>query len=52
MKQPIVLEDKEVRRIIANYLEVDENKITRLKYSYAIDEATGAEIKKIQDLGV
>ena len=52
MKQPTVLEDKEVRKIIANYLGIDVKRISRLKYSYAIDDATCSEIKKIEELDV
>lgn len=52
MKQPTVLEDKEVRKIIANYLGIDVKRISRLKYSYAIEDATCGEIKKIEELDV
>lgn len=52
MKQSTVLEDKEVQKIIAEYLGIDVKRISRLKYSYAIEDATCAEIKKIEELDV
>lgn len=45
MKQQITLESKEVRKIIARYLDIPEEQVIPLRYSYAIEGMTVEEIE-------
>lgn len=45
MKQQITLESKEVRKIIAQYLDIPVERVIPLRYSYAIEGMTVEEIE-------
>lgn len=45
MKQQITLESKEVRKILARYLDIPEEQVIPLRYSYAIEGMTVEEIE-------
>lgn len=50
MKQQITLESKEVRKIIAKFLNISEEQVIPLRYNFAIEGITIEEIiKKIGD---
>lgn len=46
MKTQVTLEGKDVRKIIAKYLEIPEEKVIPLRYNFAIEGMDAAEIQK------
>lgn len=46
MKQQVTLESKEVRLIIAKFLNIPEEKVIPMRYSFAIEGLSPDEIEK------
>ena len=46
MKQQVTLENKEVREIIARYMKIPVEQVIPMRYSFAIEGLTAAEIEK------
>ena len=46
MKQQITLESKDVKKIIAKYLGIPEEKVVPLRYNFAIEGMSVEEIER------
>lgn len=46
MKQQITLEGKEVRTIIAKFLDISEDQVIPLRYNFAIEGMTIEELER------
>ena len=46
MKTQITLETKEIRKIIARFLQIREEQVIPQRYSYAVEGVTAEEIRR------
>lgn len=46
MKTQVTLEGKDVRKIIAKYLEIPEERVIPLRYNFAIEGMSAEEIQR------
>lgn len=47
MKEQVTLESKEVRAILARFLNIPEEKVIPMRYGFAVEGMSAAEIERI-----